>query len=134
MTTKDLISCLHKQVFNITAARDSSIITGDITGIFRYETELAEAQKTLNGLLAIDGQAPITVDGANLDALAEVVAERLRPSAETIPEPLKETLKATISLLDTVSDGDGVKFFGKGLTDEKKLEVESVRDGLTRFM
>jgi hypothetical protein len=118
-------------------AREVAQREGDVARVLYYETELVKTDTEINQLRAIVGQGPRQIEGPNIDSLAKRVAELLQPPpvlANPVPDELKATITQASQLLDTVVEGDGVKFFGKGLTEDKQAEVKQVQDDLAKWV
>lgn len=133
MEIPELLEACEKTYAVMVNARSVAQSEGDAQRVMHYDAEMIKTEETINKLRSVLGQEPVSHSEPNFDTIVDRVVARLTPTAETVPQELKDTLVWTNQFLDTVLDGDGIKFFGTGLTTEKQTEIKLVQDELRKW-
>jgi hypothetical protein len=137
MEIPEVIQAYETKYAIMVNAKETAQKEGDVARVLYYETELVKTDTEINQLRAIVGQRPREIEGPNIESLAKKVAELLQPPpvlANPVPDELKAAIRQAAKLFDTIVDGDGMTFFGKGLTDDKQAEVQQVQDALKKWV
>jgi hypothetical protein len=157
MELPELIKANEAKREILVKSKDSAQSDGDVARVLYIESELVKVDTQINQLRSVLGQEPKQIDASALqplaiqvaaiikpdsDDLASRIAAILAPMIETLKpppvDPVPAELKAAIvqasTLLDTITQGDGMSFFGKGLTDDKQAEVQQVQDALKKWV
>jgi hypothetical protein len=139
MEIPELLEACEKTYAVMGNAREIAQSEGDVAKALYYDGEMIKTEDTINKLRSTIGKEPLPHPEPNFDMIVNAVVERLKPPVvtapvEVVPAELKMAVGNVVKLLDTITEGDGIKFFGSGLTSDKKAEVKQVQDELNKWV
>lgn len=139
MEIPELLESCEKTYAVMVNAREIAQSEGDAQRFLHYDAEMIKAEDTINKLRNVLGQEPLPYSEPNFDTIIEAVVERLKPlqpavPVDPIPMELRGAVDSAVKLLDTIVEGDGIIFFGKGLTEDKVIEIKTVQDELNKWI